>query len=423
MAILGDNSQGAASSPGNSNRALVTRFTAPESGSNGTMYAYFSSGSSSGSNAKGIVYSNNAGAPDTLLANTSGVAVPSGGGLVNLGTVTATWTASTDYFVGIVYSDFQADISVDDSLSGIDTEMANGTLSYATPPGTWPGTDISYGNIRVNVWVDYSAGGNAVSVSGTGSLTATGASQVASPVNIASTATFTATGASQVASPVTISATASLTATGASRVDSPVTIASTATAEFVGASTTLTTGDFSVTSSAVLSAVGASSNSADISAASTATAQFVGASGVAADFAAASVATLTMVGAAVHSALWNGAATATVDMVGEAVSAGQGAFNINSTASVEMVGAAAAAAAAEMTGVGLASFVSTATTEETPETPSAGADSGGAGASRHYLKKKDKKRIQKNNDAFMALCQAALPHLVAAYRNSTTITY
>lgn len=160
MSILGDNSQGAATSPGNTDRALVTRFTAPDTGSNGTAYAYFGSSSTAGASAKWLAYTNNAGEPGTLIFASAGQVVPAGGGLINFGSVTASWVASTEYFIGIVYDSFEAEVSVDDSLSGMDTEMANGTLSYATPPTNWPTpSDPVYTNIRVNAWVDYPLAG------------------------------------------------------------------------------------------------------------------------------------------------------------------------------------------------------------------------------------------------------------------------
>lgn len=162
MAIVGDNTQGTSSSPGNSDRAIVTRFTAGASGSNGTAHAYFDS-SSGAANVKWLLYSNSAGAPGSLLFASAGAACPAGGGLVNFGSITGvTWTNGTDYFIGIVYEDYPPAVSMDGSLSGIDTEMANGTLSYATPPSTWPGTDITYDNIRVNAYADFTESGGGI---------------------------------------------------------------------------------------------------------------------------------------------------------------------------------------------------------------------------------------------------------------------
>lgn len=425
MSILGDNSQGAATSPGNSDRALVTRFTAPDSGSNGTMYAYFGSGTIAGASAKGIVYTNSAGAPGTLVANTSGVSIPAAGGLVNLGTVTATWTASTDYFVGIVYSDYQAEIQADGSLSGIDTEMANGTLSYTTPPGTWPGTDITYDNIRVNVWVDYAAGGgSAISVIGSGALTATGAAAASGHLSAQAAGTLAGTGAARTASAASLVASAALAATGSARADSPVSIAAVASASFVGASTTLTAGDFSIASTATLSAAGASVNAAELNAAATALLSPIGAAVNAADISINSIAALTTIGAAVHSVLWSGTTSAVAAFVGDSVALGSAAFSISSAASMDMIGAASAEVIFSVALTAAATFVSAAEAaiEEEPARDYSGA-SGAYGRNEKIRKKRQKATIERENDEFIQMCQAALPILVAACINPATITY
>lgn len=163
MAILGDNSEGTAAFPGTGDRAIVTRFTASASGTSGTGYAYFDAASIAGSSAKLIIYSNVAGAPATLIGVSAGAVVPAGGGLINLGAITATIVNAVEYFVGVVWSDYQSNVSNDD-VGTEDTEMANGTLSYASPPATWPGTDVTYG-IRINAWIDYTeSGGGATNV-------------------------------------------------------------------------------------------------------------------------------------------------------------------------------------------------------------------------------------------------------------------
>ena len=159
MPNFGDDTQGSSSSPGSTDRCLVTLFTTTEDGTITNGYAYFTAGSSSGASAKVVVYSDSSGTPGTLVSASAGAAVPAGGGLVDLGSMSGSLTSSTNYFVGVVYSDFQADLQVDGSLSGMNTDMANGTLSYSSPPASWPGTDISYDNNRVNAYVSYTAGG------------------------------------------------------------------------------------------------------------------------------------------------------------------------------------------------------------------------------------------------------------------------
>jgi hypothetical protein len=155
MAIFGDNSAGTYSSPGTADRALLTLFTMTESGSINSAGAYFTSGSGAGSSAKVLIYTVSASQPSTLVASSSGSSIPSGGGLVTF-TMSGSLSAQ-DYFLGVVYSDYQADIQTDGGLSGVNSRMANGTLSYASPPSTWPGSDVSYTDSRVNAYVDYSA--------------------------------------------------------------------------------------------------------------------------------------------------------------------------------------------------------------------------------------------------------------------------
>lgn len=164
-ATLGDNTQGGSTSPGNGDRALLTLVTSTTGGSLNRGYAYFGAGSSAGSSAKVLVYSDSSGTPGSLVAASAGASVPAGGGLVDCGAMSGTLSASTAYWIGVVYSDFQADVSVDDGLSGMSTHMANGTLSYASPPSTWPGSDITYTTIRVNAYVDYTEGGGGSSKS------------------------------------------------------------------------------------------------------------------------------------------------------------------------------------------------------------------------------------------------------------------
>lgn len=158
MPILGDNTQGGSTNPGSDNRALLTRFTAAEDGTLNRGYAYFGAASSAGSSAKVLLYSDTGTAPGTLIAASPGASVPAGGGLVDCGAMSGSIVNGTSYWIGVVYSDFQANVSVDDSLTGMATHMANGSLSYASPPASWPGSDITYTNIRVNAYVDYTAG-------------------------------------------------------------------------------------------------------------------------------------------------------------------------------------------------------------------------------------------------------------------------
>lgn len=156
MPILGDNTQGAESSPGAANRALLTRYVLAEDGTINSAGAYFTADSAAGSNAKFLIYSDNAGTPGTLLYASSGSAIPAGGGLVTF-TLSGSLTAG-NLWLGIVYDSGNANVSTDDGLSGQLTHMANGTLTYSSPEASWPGSAPTYDFMRVDAYVDYTAG-------------------------------------------------------------------------------------------------------------------------------------------------------------------------------------------------------------------------------------------------------------------------
>lgn len=164
MAILGDNSQGSAQFPNSEDRALLQKVTATEAGNINSAHAYFGASSTTGTSAKVCLYTDAGGIPGTQVAVSSAVAVPAGSSLVNF-TMSGSFTATT-YYLGIVANDFPAYLSEDDGLSGQDLQMANGTFSYASPPASWPGTDATYTNARINVYLDYTASGGGGGVVG-----------------------------------------------------------------------------------------------------------------------------------------------------------------------------------------------------------------------------------------------------------------
>jgi hypothetical protein len=155
MAIFGDNSQGAGTAPGSSDRCWVSKYTSPEAGSINSAGAYFSAASTSGSNAKVVIYADSGGTPGALVAASSGAAVPAGGGLVTF-TMSGTFSGSTTYWIGVVHDNFQADVSTDTTgATGVDTKRAEG-VTYSSPP-SWPGTADDYPDLRINAYVDYTA--------------------------------------------------------------------------------------------------------------------------------------------------------------------------------------------------------------------------------------------------------------------------
>lgn len=163
MPNFGDDTQGGAQSPGNEDRALVTLHTASASGTLTRGWAFFSADTTAGASAKLLIYTDNAGVPGTLVAASAGGAVGAGGGLTDLGAMSGSIVASTNYFVGVVYSDFQANVSVDDGLSGMNTDMGNGNVSYPSP-GAWDTSGPEYDNLRVNAYAVFTTGGGATSL-------------------------------------------------------------------------------------------------------------------------------------------------------------------------------------------------------------------------------------------------------------------
>lgn len=154
---------GGATAPGGADRCWVGKFT---SGAAGTIIqgtVCFVSSTTSGASGKVVVLSVTAGEPDTVLAVSDPVAIPAGASTTVFPfTGSPAIAASTEYYLGIVTSDFQADIDNNFSAGAYERRLANGTFSYASPPAIWPGTDISYTDFGLNVAVEVndSSGGS-----------------------------------------------------------------------------------------------------------------------------------------------------------------------------------------------------------------------------------------------------------------------
>lgn len=165
MPIFGNNSAGNDTFPMGSNRALVCRETLADTAQLQYIHAYFEKASGT-ANAKGIILANNGGTPGTVLAVSDAVAIPNANAFLQL-PISGTLSPG-DYFIGVVTDDGSGVSALGDTISGAyDTEMANGTFTYATPPGTWPGTDTPYTS-RLSVYVEYAL----ASVAGFPGLTA-----------------------------------------------------------------------------------------------------------------------------------------------------------------------------------------------------------------------------------------------------------
>lgn len=163
MAIIGDNTQGVDAFPCSDGRCLVSRFTASSGGSMNTGYAYFDSGTTSGTSAKVVILADSSSTPGSVIAVSAGAAIPAGGGLVNCGAISGTIVNATAYWIGVVCDNFSAQFSEDVDSPAVDSVMANGTFDYASPPSSWPGTDASYG-VTFNAYIDYTESGGATSL-------------------------------------------------------------------------------------------------------------------------------------------------------------------------------------------------------------------------------------------------------------------
>lgn len=159
MPTFGDTTSGTDSFPGSEDRALLDRFNLSEAGTADSLTFFFEASTNPGTSFKGLIYTDSASAPSALVAASSSGSAVDGWVTVNFASEALT---AADYWIGIVCNGSDASLGADTTGSAPDTVMANGTLSYATPPGTWPGTDASYG-IGLNVYVTYTAGGGSPS--------------------------------------------------------------------------------------------------------------------------------------------------------------------------------------------------------------------------------------------------------------------
>lgn len=150
--FFGNNVAGGSSFPLSSNRSLLTSFSLTETCDTTNFYAHFSSGSTSGSQFKGLVYSDNGGVPGSLLGSTSAINVPTGGGWLSGALVINGLTPGT-YWLGIVASDFQASLS-QVGTGGIEPSVRAEGVSFASPPSTYPTPAQTYPQ-RYSIYLEY----------------------------------------------------------------------------------------------------------------------------------------------------------------------------------------------------------------------------------------------------------------------------
>lgn len=153
MATFGDTTQGGGTYPCTGDRALLSKFTAPE---NGTITDISAAFNSTGANFKGLVYSDVAGEPSALLG--VGAATACINGYATSTGLSVAITNGTDYWLGSVVDSFAPSWTYD-AATNVFRQWSSCT--YASPPATWS-TDDS-GTVQTNVYATYTPAAGGVS--------------------------------------------------------------------------------------------------------------------------------------------------------------------------------------------------------------------------------------------------------------------
>ena len=150
MPIFGDTTAGADTFPTTNDRSLLGLFTLSEDADVTEIAVRFDSTSTSGSNAKGLIYNGAAGGARRLA--TTGQAVPAGGGVITWA-VSGLTLAPGDFYLGSIVDSFQAVWQCD---SGTGARVED---NYASPSANL-GTINATGAIP-DVYVTYDVPGGA----------------------------------------------------------------------------------------------------------------------------------------------------------------------------------------------------------------------------------------------------------------------
>lgn len=152
MATFGDTTAGSSTSPCSGDRAWASKFTLSENGDVTEVVMRFDSTSTSGTNVKGLIYSDSGGVPLTKLAQSSAVSVPAGGGLVSMA-LTVSLAAGT-YWLGFVADNFTAVCQCDASPAN---QSRMESTTYASPATTW--VEAGTGLVQLNIYATYTVPG------------------------------------------------------------------------------------------------------------------------------------------------------------------------------------------------------------------------------------------------------------------------
>lgn len=156
MATFGDTTAGGDTFPCSGDRALLSKFTCPTSGTLTQINVRFDSTSGGGENFKGLIYADDGAGntPGTRLGVGNATAVPAGGGDLASDGLSVTLVASTDYWIGAVTDGFFPVFQMD--AGGAGGSRMEGT-TYASPNAAWSEAGTSANTL--NVYGTYTEGG------------------------------------------------------------------------------------------------------------------------------------------------------------------------------------------------------------------------------------------------------------------------
>lgn len=155
MATFGDTTAGGDTFPCSNDRAVLSKFTCPSSGTLTQINVRFDSTSSSGASFKGLIYADDGAGntPGTRLGVGGATSVPAGGGDLASTGLSVTLVGGTDYWIGSVVSDFQPVWQLDSSPSNGSRMEAT---TYASPAASWTEAGTTAG--QLNTYGTYTEG-------------------------------------------------------------------------------------------------------------------------------------------------------------------------------------------------------------------------------------------------------------------------
>ena len=158
MPTFGDTTAGGDTFPCSSDRAVLSKFTCPTSGTLTQINVRFDSTSGSGENFKGLIYADDGAGntPGTRLGVGGVTAVPAGGGDLASTGLSVALVGGTDYWIGAVIDGFQPVYQMDASPSNGSRMEAT---TYASPAASWTEAGTTGGQMNTYGTYTEAAGG------------------------------------------------------------------------------------------------------------------------------------------------------------------------------------------------------------------------------------------------------------------------